>query len=257
MVDLKVKSSLLSLRHLFQENISPEIINDVEEMKNYDTKMIFPCEVIELRDILKNKEIRSDNNQIFLISFRFAEKYLKKFPVFLVIDTKKINEEELNIKENNSIKIYKTNKIDIDDSLVKIIINQPIKKKVKETIINIVKENIKNLEYNISNSIPGISSFSSKKGEKMNWYKNIKTANTLNNDTIFNDEIKIMDRNAIFPYEKGNKVRKRGIGLAMPQLEGQIISIEENVMKVKWEDGTITKFDITRPEFIHATIEKV
>ena len=253
MIDKNITNFLFSLRHLFCENISPEMVKDVEEMKNYDTKMIFPCEVVELRDILKNKEIRSDNNEIFLISFRFAEKYLKKFPVFLVIDSKKIREEEIYSKENYSIKIYKTNKIDIDNSLVKVIINEPVEERVKKDIINIIKENIKNLEYYVSNSIPGISSFNSK-GEKMNWYK---IANTLNNDTIFNDEIKIMDRHANFPYKEGDKVRKRGIGLAMKQLNGEVVSIENNIMKIKWEDDKITKFDINRPEFIHATVEKI
>ena len=156
-----IKSSLMQFRHLIKDIIdSPEILGDDILKDSSYYKLIYPCEVIDLRKILENKQITGEE-EILLFSVNFAQKYLKKYPVFLLLN---INEVDNIFTKYGGLRLYKTSKLDIDSALVNIIVNEPISDEVKQDIVNIVSEIIYdkngiNKDFVIfSNKIPGITS---------------------------------------------------------------------------------------------------
>jgi len=118
----------------------------------------------------------------------------------------------------------------------------------KEEAINLVNSEIK---FEILNSPIYI------RKNAMNWYKKTKISYTLNEESINDPDVKVMTRDAIFPYKEGDKVRKRGLGLAVKQQDGRIISLKDNILIVKWDDGSKTQFDTNRPEVLHSILERI
>lgn len=132
------------------------VLKDLQNMHSYN-KMIFPCDVIDLRDILNSLSI-SNSHPIVLFSKKFAEKYLKRFPIFLEIDVKKMYDG----KNEGGLCLYDVPKLDINDSICSIIINEPILTETKKNIEDIINNCCPGLDYWVSNSIPGISSINPK-----------------------------------------------------------------------------------------------
>ena len=91
----------------------------------------------------------------------------------------------------------------------------------------------------------------------MNWYKKTKISYTLNEESINDPDVKVMTREAIFPYKEGDKVRRRGIGMAVEQQDGRIISIKNNILVVEWNDSKKSEFNINKPEVLHSILEKI
>lgn len=142
-------------RYLFNQLCAnPDIIlTDICDMRSYGD-IVYPCDVIELRGILRDLSIK-DKDPIPFFSLKFAEKYLKRFPIFLVVSEKSLYYTS---RDYTALKLYDLDSVDISDSLKRIIINEPISPETKKSIYDIVKEIGTNVECLVSNSIPGISS---------------------------------------------------------------------------------------------------
>jgi len=137
---------------------NPDIlIRDIGDMPSYGD-MIYPCDVVELRGILKDLSIK-DRESIPFFSIKFAEKYLKRFSVFLVVSNKNLCYD---CKDCTGLRIYPIKSMDIGDSLKRVIINDPISPEAKKAIFEMVSEIGQNVECSVSNSIPGISSINPK-----------------------------------------------------------------------------------------------
>jgi len=116
-------------------------------------QMVFPCDIIDLR-IFLSKERIFFTNPIPIFSLRFAEKYLKEYSVFLMLDAQKI---EVDNYKYGGIQLNLTDSIDISKLLLKIIVNEPVSIGSFDTVKKIVEELDIGVECLVSNSIPGIS----------------------------------------------------------------------------------------------------
>ena len=175
----KVFSILRFFRYLFKDVLESRDILDKDLSSLLPTKnMIYPCDVIDLGEILKEEKIKGEEN-VVLFSIKFAEKYLKRYPVFLLINTDKLNNEEWDSKcVMGALHISEVNKLNIENAIVRITINEPLSKKVIENIFKIIGDCGNKIECGFSNSIPGISSpnlkLTSDKIEIKSWYKKEK-----------------------------------------------------------------------------------
>ena len=90
-MDLTLISKIISrFRYVNKDIINNEelVINDIRE-KSLSNSMVYPCDVIELRGFLEDLKLKSTSD-IPLFSYKFAEKYLKRYPVFLEPGRKKL-----------------------------------------------------------------------------------------------------------------------------------------------------------------------
>lgn len=178
-------------RYLFSQLCAnPDIVlKDVCDMPSYGD-IVYPCDVIDLRSILTEMSIE-DKEPISFFSQKFAEKYLKRFPIFLVIEEKSLYTTN---RDLTALKIYDLNSIDISSSIKRIIINEPISPEAKKAIYNIVKETDGNIECLVSNSVPGISGINPKLSYVRNG-KMMKKCQTVDlpNVRLTNEENKIFN----------------------------------------------------------------
>jgi tRNA nucleotidyltransferase/poly(A) polymerase len=161
--------SLSSFRSLFScIAFTPnKLIQEISSMLP-SRYMVFPCDLIDMRLILKNQAIKL-SNPLPLFSLQFAKKYLKEYSVFLFIDTHKIHAD---IYKFGGLLLNNTNHLDISDSLLRIVVNEPSSNGGFEVIKNMVKEFDIGVECLVSNSVPGISA-PSKKLSITNTKKNV------------------------------------------------------------------------------------
>jgi len=115
--------------------------------------MIFPCDVIDLRKFLVNDKIVS-SNPILLFSNQFAEKYLRDFSLFLVLDASKINADN---QKYGGLQINFCEELDITQLIVRIVVNEPAAAGSFDHVKNIVEDFGLGVECLVSNSVPGIS----------------------------------------------------------------------------------------------------
>ena len=146
---------LSNFRYLFKDlSINDGVIMEKLYSSLPSKHMIFPCDIIDLRKILFNRRIEF-NKFVPLFSQVFAGKFLKRYSIFLVIDTSKIDTEVL---KYGGLYVIKEPELDIRNSLVRIIINNSVKDNSFQIVKNILNNLKDNTECIISNSIPGISS---------------------------------------------------------------------------------------------------
>ena len=115
--------------------------------------MIFPCDIIDLRNFLIKDRIVS-SNPILLFSNQFAEKYLRDYSLFLVLDASKINADSY---KYGGLQINFCEELDITQLIVRIIVNEPAAAGSFDQIKNIVQDFKLGVECLVSNSVPGIS----------------------------------------------------------------------------------------------------
>ena len=163
----KINIYFSNYRHLFDEYIDggDKILQELSKSTIYND-VIFPCDVIDLRKIVEDKKICSPNN-ITLFSPQFANKYLKKFPIFITLNNNLIFEKEECIQDIKGAKFLLTNILDISNNIKNICINLPIENITKYKIINIIKEISPEINYFVSNSVPGISGYNEKLSKKV------------------------------------------------------------------------------------------
>jgi tRNA nucleotidyltransferase/poly(A) polymerase len=120
--------------------------------------MVFPCDIIDLRLFLSKEKI-SFFNPLPVFSLRFAEKYLKEYSVFMVLDTHAIKADTYSY---GGIQLNLTDSLDISNSLLRIIVNEPAAEGSFDQVKQIVEDLGVGVECLVSNSVPGISSPSQK-----------------------------------------------------------------------------------------------
>ena len=159
----KITSLLMSFRHLFKSIVFNEekVWNDLCSSTSSSHK-VFPCDFIDLRDILLTEEISSVRNIVFFPQ-SFAEKYLKRYPIFLIIDVSNIQKIEIPCKE---LIILENTVFDISNSLVRIEVNSPNSYDMFSKVHELLNELKRPVECIISNSVPGISGFHPKLEEQ-------------------------------------------------------------------------------------------
>jgi len=150
-----VLSSLSRLRPLFVyvSECPYKLLKDLASIVP-SRHMIFPCDIIDLRNFLiSDKIIFSDSIPLF--SQRFAEKYLKEYSLFLVLDSNKI---EADVSCYGGFKLVSCEGLSISNLIVRIIVNEPAAYDSFDVIKELVEEFNLGVECLVSNSIPGISS---------------------------------------------------------------------------------------------------
>ncbi len=150
-----ILSSLKKIRSLFPYVIDcpDKLLKDLELIipSRY---MVFPCDIIDLRNFLIKEEIVSFN-PIPLFSHIFAKKYLKDYSLFLILDSEKIDTDN---SRYGGLQLNFCEKLDITKLIIRIIVNEPSACGSFNTVKNLIKEFGLGVECLVSNSIPGISS---------------------------------------------------------------------------------------------------
>jgi len=172
-----ILESLLSFRFIFDEIMEgPSIVYRDVFSSSASSKMIFPCDTIELRDILSSKYIDIHKDFVPVFSFGCGQTFFRKYPIFLLLDMSKIE----GIRQDfGGISIFNGENLFIGSAILKIIVNQPSLVDVVQRVQSIVKEiSPKSLEVSISNSVPGVTPSPSML-TKANNTPNIKTAEAI------------------------------------------------------------------------------
>ena len=132
MKDTSILSILSSFRHLFEDTAyHPNILLTDLKTLPFSTKKVYPCEIIDLRSILSEEIIEGDK-YVPLFSINFSDKYLKKYPIFLLIDTHtESSDKGLDLQESP---------LDIKNILLSVIVNEPVDKIVEERVRRIMEE---------------------------------------------------------------------------------------------------------------------
>jgi len=163
--------------------------------------MVFPCDVIDLRVFLGNENI-TYMNPLPLFSLTFAEKYLKEYSVFLVLDAQAIKVENY---KYGGIQLNDTDSLDISKLLLRIIVNEPAAQGSFDSVKHIVEEIGVGVECLVSNSVPGISAPSKKLSIVHKKYKFSQTTEI----TLSTVEEKIFD---LLRKKTGGQVQMRVAG---------------------------------------------
>ena len=150
-----VMSCLLSFRNVFDEIVSNAPILFRTLFSSAPTKkLIFPCDVVELRGILDENLLSVNHKCLPLFAWTFANRYLKHYPVFLIIDSRNIETE---CKDYGGIVLYDAQKLSVDGAILRVIANQPSSPGVINAVRKILQDCNKGIEFGISNSVPGVS----------------------------------------------------------------------------------------------------
>lgn len=149
-----VKNVLSKFRSLFNY-ISIDYASVLKEIMKEDCNryMVFPCDVIDLRNFFKNDSIEF-NGIIPLFNYNFSEKYLKENSIFLIFDAERI---PFHSEKYGCTRFFFTNKFKIKDNLIRIVLNYSSSNDTIKTIQNIISEFSIGAEFLVSNSIPSIS----------------------------------------------------------------------------------------------------
>ena len=163
----QMSCALRQFRHLFDDLLErPDIlIRDLFTM-SATSKMIFPCDIIELRDLLDSKQISINSDITPLFSNKFAQSYLMRQSIHLTIDVKKLDVDKLHA---GGLVICNGPTIDISKAILRIAVNRPASMEAVKTAQTIVKDIMPEVEFGVNNSVPGLSSpmlgLSSKKSQ--------------------------------------------------------------------------------------------
>lgn len=119
--------------------------------------MIFPCDIIDLRQFIREDKI-SSSNPILFFSQKFADKYLKEYSVFLVLDSHVDVVNDL----YGGVQVNYCDELPLSHLLVRILINEPSANNSFDVVKNLMEEFNLGVECLVSNSVPGISGPSKK-----------------------------------------------------------------------------------------------
>ena len=114
--------------------------------------MVFPCDVIDLRRFLAEDKIFF-SSPIPFFSQRFAEKYLKDYSLFLVMDS----HTSIMNGRFGGIQLNYCDSLSLSSLLLRIIVNEPSAQGAFDVVKNLIQEFGVGVECLISNSVPGVS----------------------------------------------------------------------------------------------------
>lgn len=183
--------SVLSFRY-FSDEVYNEPAPALRDLfaSSVSNKVVFPCDPIELRTILADECISIGQEVVPLFAWSFANKYFKKYSVFLLIDGSKI---VVDSKKYGGVALFESPKLGIENSLLRVIVNQPSTKGVVDTVQNILRQTNKSVEFSISNSIPG-TSFSATKSKMTKTAQVMEIKLTPREASLFNKIKDLRDR---------------------------------------------------------------
>jgi len=201
-VDNTILSTLKTFRPLFHHvTYAPDKLLRELAVILPSRHMVFPCDIIDLRVFL-TKETITYSNPLPVFSLTFAEKYLKEYSVFLVLDAQAIKAENY---KYGGIQLNYTDSLDISKLLLRIIVNEPVAEGSFDSVKRIVEELGVGVECLVSNSVPGLSAPSHKLSIVHKKYKFSQTTEI----TLTPDEEKIFD---YLRYKTGGEVQMRVAG---------------------------------------------
>lgn len=146
-----ILSVLQRIRPILRDSVSdPEKVIHELACIVPSRQMVFPCDIIDLRNIFREKKI-TFNFPIPLFSYRFAEKFLKDYSIFLIIDSDRI---EFDSVKYGGVSFIHSDFIPITDNLIRIIVNEPTGCNSFLTVKSIVKEFNIGAECLVSNTVP-------------------------------------------------------------------------------------------------------
>lgn len=199
---LHVLSCLMGLRHLFDRaNDAPEqLLHDVQSASVGDT-CVYPCDVIELRSILENESIGTRNGSICLFSDDFANKHLRLYPVFVVLENKGWPDACLSW---GSVIIHRNVDVPFSGKIKRLQINEPVPGVVKQSILDIIKDVDASPEVIVSNSVPGLSAPNPRLAGKQRFFNvNIQRLD-INDKIIATDAIAAVQRALAMKWKSQN-----------------------------------------------------
>ncbi len=167
--------------------------------------MVYPCDIIDLRNFLTQDKIIS-SNPILLFSQKMADKYLKDYSLFLVLDSKIIEADNYRY---GGLQLNYCERLNISKLIVRIIVNEPAASGSFDEIKNMVQEFGLGVECLVSNSIPGISS----PNKRLSYTIKPKTAQRKTSDIILTPkEKKIFEFLRRVKKDYGLTVQMRVVG---------------------------------------------
>jgi hypothetical protein len=146
-----ILSCLKKIRSLFINLENEEDI--LKEISHCDPSryMVFPCDIIELRKFFMEDKI-SFQGTIPFFSKKFANKYLKDYSIFLIVDS------HTGIMNGfyGGIQVNYCNELPLSSLLTRIIVNEPYANNSFNTVKDLVNEFNLGVECLVSNDIPGV-----------------------------------------------------------------------------------------------------
>ena len=246
-------STILSFRYLrdFFDNDPKGVLNSLFKQEDIN-KLVYPCDILELRQILSQRKILAPKN-VALFSNRFAKKYLNRYPIFINLKVAKTLDDIGNcLYEFGGIYLFKDNILDISDGTISdIVIKEPLEKEKKLVISNIIDDTEINFNISFENSLPGVSSYNPKLAEST------KLAQDVTKNYVIKKYKGIPPNPPIgnpLDLQVGTKVRWRNRGLLLKQYYGKVINITNKWIFVEWKGregkDVITKFPFGNPALI-------
>lgn len=113
--------------------------------------VVFPCDVVELRRILDREAISGMGKVVPFFSLRFAEKYLNQYSIFVVVDKRLL---PTSMGDHSGIMFYPP---EVPNAIRRVMVNHPVGIGVQNNVREIVKEVAPDVEFVVSNSVPGLS----------------------------------------------------------------------------------------------------
>ena len=252
----KLLKSLLMFRYLdeYFDTDQTAVIKALST-QDFSGKLVFPCDIIELRQILFQRKIFLAPN-VVLFSPVFASKFLNRYPILIKLKKSKL-EEGYNLCGLGGVYYFDKPSISLEEgSISGISLMEPMDQESKLIIGSIIDDCDIDFDINLENALPGVSSYNPK----------------LTSQKIAQDVTKNYIKHQVegTPMEKpignpldlqvGTKVRWRNRGMLLKQYYGEVVRINNQFVFVNWKtDGkeVMTKFPFGNPALIWKYLARV
>ncbi len=145
-----IVSALVSYRLVLQQIISsPVRLFDHLLSGQVSKKIIFPCDMILLRNILASGKIDHNFKNVPVFSFQFSEQHLVGYPIHIILDSTKLAGKVYDLV---GVHIYDV-PLNINDAILRINVNAHGNKYI-DIVRSIVHEEMPGIETGISDGIP-------------------------------------------------------------------------------------------------------
>jgi hypothetical protein len=190
----KVSTAVLSFRYVFDEFLSnPAIVLRTLFASAPTKKLIFPCDPVELRSILEDDHLTIRKGILPLFAWFFSNRYFRKYSVFLIIDSGKL---DVDCKDLGGVVIYDVPKLCVENAILRVVVNRSASDDVVRTVQGILRSTGRQIELVVQNAVPGTSpampglsvnvtnpmnvtkvdSMKERKLTSMSWFKQVKIA---------------------------------------------------------------------------------
>jgi len=156
-----VLSALFSMRHLYERVLCDghSLLSELFQSEP-SHQVIYPCDLIELRPILKRQALTSE----VLWSAKFASKFLCKMPVFLTLDLRNIAAPY----SRCGGLILLSSKINVAGAISRVTVNHPVDPAAIDIAKQIVREVSPAVDFGVINHLESITVMAQSKGLPLN-----------------------------------------------------------------------------------------